>query len=206
MIFPDRVVAGQQLAKALTHYKNQPNLVVFGLPRGGVVTAAAVAEALQAPLDIVITRKIGAPGNPEYAVGALPETGEPILYGVNQASVANIIQKEQGELARRIKQYRKDKPPLNLKNKTVILVDDGIATGLTMQAAIQSLRQQHPTRLIVAVPVAPPDTVTKLRNQVDELIVLQQPEDFMAVGQFYEKFDQVSDDEVQCYLKKYAQT
>lgn len=200
MIFTDRAAAGQQLANVLNTYKNKPDVVVLGLPRGGVVTAAAVAGALHAPLDIVITRKLGAPGNKEYAVGALTEQGTVVGGGT-----ATIIAQEKTELARRVQQYRQGKLPLDVKNKTVILVDDGIATGLTMQAAIASIRQQQPKRLIVAVPVAPPDTVIKLRTQVDELIVLDQPDNFMAVGQFYEKFDQVTDEEVQYYLQRYAQ-
>lgn len=189
MIFTDRATAGQQLAQALTKYKNQPTVVVLGLPRGGVVTAAAIAKALHAPLDVVIIRKLGAPGNEEYALGALTEQGTVVGNGA-----ATIIDKEKRELHRRIQAYRQGRPALVLRNKTIILVDDGIATGLTMQAAIQSIRQQQPKQLIVAVPVAPPDTVSKLRSQVDELIVLYQPDNFMAVGQFYEKFDQVSDE------------
>lgn len=200
MIFPDRAAAGQQLANVLNTYRNKPDVVVLGLPRGGVVTAAAVAEALHAPLDIVITRKLGAPGNQEYAVGALTEQGTVVGSGT-----ASIIAQEKTELARRVQQYRQCKLPLDVKNKIVILVDDGIATGLTMQAAIESIHQQKPKQLIVAVPVAPPDTVAKLRSQVDNLIVLDQPDNFMAVGQFYETFDQVSDDEVQYYLEKYGQ-
>lgn len=200
MIFSDRAAAGQQLANVLDTYKNKPDVVVLGLPRGGVVTAAAVAKVLDAPLDIVITRKLGAPGNQEYAVGALTEQGTVVGSGT-----AAVIAQEKTELARRVQQYRQGKPPLSLNHKIVILVDDGIATGLTMQAAIQSIRQQQPKQLIVAVPVAPSYTVAKLHSQVDNLIVLDQPDNFMAVGQFYETFDQVSDEEVQYYLEKYGQ-
>lgn len=200
MIWRDRVEAGLQLADALKQYDGQPNVVVLGLPRGGVVTAAAVAHALQAPLDVVITRKLGAAGNAEYATGALTEQGTMVGTGTTA-----VITQEQKELERRIQMYRQNRLPLPLRDKTVMIVDDGIATGLTMHAAIQSVRERQPAKIVVAVPVAPPDTIAELSKTADDVVVLDQPDNFMAVGQFYQEFDQVTDEQVQYHLVKYGQ-
>lgn len=200
-MFSDRVEAGQKLAKKLITYKEKSDVVIFALPRGGVVVGAEVAQTLHAPLDIVVPRKIGAPGNPEYAIGALTETGEAIFNEAERVQVdpkwlAMEMEKEKQEAQRRLKTYRGDRPPLDLARKTVIIVDDGIATGLTMRAAIASVRARGPAKIIVAVPVSARDSAEIIRREVDELVVLDLPVFFGAVGAFYEQFPQVEDHEV----------
>jgi len=200
--FKNREEAAKRLAKELTEYREK-NPVVLAIPRGGVVVAYEVAKALNAPLDLIIPRKIGAPGNPELAIGAVTEDGTTIL---NQHLVAELgiskeyieLEKEEQiqEIRRRIRVYREDAPPQSLEGKTIILVDDGIATGATMKAAIHSIRKQRPSAIVVATPVGPPDTVEELRREVDRLVCLIVFEPFFAIGQFYEDFSQVNDDEV----------
>lgn len=206
VMFRDRREAGRQLIGRLRRYCDQPRTVVLGLPRGGVVPAAEIAAALRLPLDVIIARKIGAPGNTELAIGAIAEGGEAYLneegLAFTRASreyVAEEIQRQHIEIARRQVRFR-DGRALSLPDKpTVILVDDGVATGSTVIAAIRALRHQRVARLVLAIPVAPPDTVATLRDMVDELVVLSTPLLFWAVGAFYEGFQQVSDDEV-CQL------
>jgi putative phosphoribosyl transferase len=203
LVFRDRRQAGRQLAGRLGRYRDQPRTVVLGLPRGGVVPAAEIAAALRLPLDVIIARKIGAPGNPEFAIGAIAEGGDAYLneegLALSRASreyVANEIRHQRSEIAHRQVRFR-DGHALSLPDKaTVILVDDGIATGSTVIAAIRALRQQRVARLVLAIPVAPPDTAALLRDTVDDLVVLSTPLLFWAVGAFYEDFGQVSDDEV----------
>ena len=205
--FKNRGEAAKKLAGELLEYRWK-NPVILAIPRGGVVIAYEIAKALNAPLDLIIPRKIGAPGNPELAIGAVTEDGTTIL---NQRLIDDLripkdfIELEKAdqiqEIRRRTKVYRGDLPPLDLKNKTVILVDDGIATGATMKAAIQSVRRQKPSSIIVAVPVAPPDTVNELKKEVDKLVCPIVFEPFFAIGQFYEDFNQVSDEEVIKLLK-----
>lgn len=205
--FRNREEAAKRLAKELLEYRGK-NPVVLAIPRGGIIIAYEVAKALNAPLDLIIPRKIGAPGNPELAIGAVTEDGTTIL---NQRLVAELgiskdyieLEKEDQiqEIKRRIKVYRGDAPPQSLEGKTVIVVDDGIATGATMKAAIHSIRKQSPSTIVVATPVGPPDTIEELRREVNELVCLVVFEPFFAIGQFYEDFSQVSDEEVIRLLK-----
>jgi len=208
MFFQNRRDAGQKLAQALTKYKNE-DVVVLGIPRGGVVVAAEVAESLNAPLDVIIPRKIGAPHNPEVAIGAVSQDGTVIkddamvqLLGISESQITAMAGKVSGEIARRVDTYRGGRPGVDLTDKSVIVVDDGIATGFTVQAALKSVRSMNPRRLVLAVPVAPRDTVGILQEMVDELVCLQSPELFYAVGQFYMDFDQTTDDEVIKLLSK----
>jgi len=201
--FRDRREAGRLLAARLRRYKERTQTVVLGLPRGGVVPAAEIASALRLPLDVIISRKLGAPGNPELAVGAIAEGGAPYFNpqaltftDASKAHVAQEVEHQRAEIARRQQRFR-DGRPLSLPERaTIILVDDGVATGSTAIAAIRALRAQEISRLVFAIPVAPPDTVELLRGMVDELVVLATPMLFWAVGAFYEDFQQVSDDEV----------
>lgn len=201
MIFTNRDEAGRSLAEALIAYKDQ-TCVVYALPRGGVPIGAVVAKFLNAPFDLLIPRKIGYPGHEEYAIGAVCEKGEAVL---NQAEVSRLdaslvedkINAQRNEAKRRRELYLQHRKPVEVSGKTAIIVDDGIATGLTMQAAIQDLKQRKPARIVVVVPVAPMDSVRKLASLVDEVIVIDRPENFLgAVGAHYGDFGQVSDDEV----------
>lgn len=210
MTFDDRLDAGRQLGEALQKYRHEEP-IIMGIPRGGVVVAAEVAEALEAPLDVIIPRKIGAPHNPEVAIGAVTQDGTVIkdeavveLLGLSDGQIRFLADRVSGEIARRVDRYRGGRSALDLQDKTVIVVDDGIATGFTVQAALKSIRNMKPRRLVLAVPVATVDTVHCLEGQVDELIVLEAPENFYAVGQFYSDFDQTSDEEVVEILNKYA--
>lgn len=209
MIFRDRVEAGQKLAEALGKYKGQENAIVLFLPRGGVTLAVEVARALSLPMDLVVPRKIGVPMNPEYAIGAITEDGKGIFnegviskLGIEQKQLNEIVAREKKEAARRLRIYRGDRPPLDLADKTVILIDDGIATGLTMQAAIKSVRAKGAAKIIVAVPVAARDSLEKIKQEVDEVICLDTPRFFGAVGAFYEEFGQVEDEEVVRRMKE----
>lgn len=208
MIFRDRRDAGQQLATQLQFLSSQPDVIVLGIPRGGVVVAAQVARALNAPLDIFIARKLGAPINPELAIGAVTSTGDVLLDDeiVRELRIPNkVIEREvefqRREIERRLEMYRQNRAPLDVKNKTVVLIDDGIATGSTVLASLRSLRKQEPARLILAVPVAPVETLKRLECQCDQLIVLATPEPFIAVGRFYWQFEQTSDEEVIALLR-----
>lgn len=205
MVFTDRHDAGRRLAAALERYRGVPDVVVLGVPRGGVVVAEEVARLLGQPLDVVVTRKIGAPGNPEYAVGAVDADGhvfEGILAGVPEGYLERAAAAEQAEIARRVAAYRAGRPALDVAGKTAILVDDGIATGLTLRAAVHYLKRQGAARVVVAAPVAAPDSAARLRGEADEVVVLDEPPGFSAVGQFYARFDQTSDDEVQALLRR----
>lgn len=203
MIFKDRFDAGIQLATKLSAYKNRPDVVVIGLPRGGVVTAEAVAKALNAPLDIVVPRKIGAPHEEELAIGAITEDGEVVLddeeiklLNVSKEYIEKTVAMEKAEALRRLSLYRADRSPLNLKAKTALLVDDGVATGATMRAAIRSARIKGAQKIVVAVPVIAADTLRVLKAESDECIFLDAPDYFDAVGSFYETFPQTTDQEV----------
>ncbi len=202
MLFNDRRDAGRRLAKSLAA-KELRRPVVLGIPRGGVVVAYEVARALGAPLDVVIPRKIGAPGNPELAIGALAQDGTLVVdqalvdaLGVDKDYLEQEAQRQRGEIERRLKLYRQGEPPVELGGAGVVVVDDGIATGATVLAALRGLRSSKPERLILAVPVAPPDTLERLRAEADEVICLSAPEPFYAVGQFYRHFEQTADEEV----------
>ena len=201
MRFKDRVEAGQKLAEKLTKYRGE-NTVILALPRGGAVLGAEIAKALEAPLDLVIPRKIGHPQNPEYAVAAVTEGGELVA---NDAEVSSLdpewfkgdVQKEIAEAKRRRQTYLQGKNQAQLRGKTVIIVDDGVATGLTMRAAIKDVRARDPERIVVAVPVTPKDTAGILQREADELVALDIPTMYLgAVGAYYQEFTQVEDGEV----------
>ncbi len=204
--FKDRIEAGRLLAQELKKYGEQ-DIVVLGIPRGGMVVADELARALEADLDIVLSRKLGAPGNPELAIGAVAEGGKLFLHEVlsGRFSDNDYIKKEKAhqlaEIQRRIEHYRVIRPKVKLTGKTVVVTDDGLATGATMQAALWAIRQERPKKLIVAVPVAPEDTVRKLADDADEILVLRTPMFFAAVGQFYTHFGQTDDEEVLSILK-----
>lgn len=200
--FKNREDAGRNLAQRLLELKER-NLVVIAIPRGGVTVAYQVAKALEAPLDIIIPRKLGAPGNPELAIGSVTEDGTLIINNeliqglrISAEYIDKAKEEQIEEIKRRRKVYRDHRRPVNLKDKTVILVDDGIATGATMRAAIKSVYRQKPRSVIVAIPVAPPETVKVLKKEVDTILCLVIFEPFFAIGQFYEDFTQVSDKEV----------
>lgn len=205
-IFRDRRHAGQVLAERLAGYRNQPELLVLALPRGGVAVGYEVAHALQAPLDVFIVRKLGFPGQEEYAMGAIATGGVQVLnpvaaLHVSADVVAEVAAREQIELRRREQLYRDDRPPPQLQGRTVIVVDDGLATGSTMRAAVQAIRQQRPARLVVAVPVGAADTCEQLRKEADEVICAQTPAPFRAVGLAYGDFPQSTDAEVRSLLE-----
>jgi putative phosphoribosyl transferase len=203
MTFKNRQDAGKQLSEKLAQYKNNSNTIVLGLPRGGVVVAFEIAQALHLPMDIIVPRKIGAPGNPELAIGAITEDGEGIFdermildYGVSQDYLTKEIQKEKQEALRRLKLYRGTRSPLHLKNKIALLVDDGIATGATMRAAIKSAKAKDASKIIVAIPTAANDSLEKIKKEADEVLCLDAPPLFFAIGEFYQDFPQIEDKEV----------
>ena len=203
MIFGDRVDAGRRLAENLRSYANRDDVIVLGIPRGGVPVAFEVAEALDAPLDVFLSRKLGVPGQEELAFGAVATGGVRVLdqelidaVGISKQEIEQITRKVRTELERRERVYRGSRPPLNLEGKIAILIDDGIATGSSMRAAINALRQLKPARVVVAVPVAPLSTCRRLKSDVDELVCVHMPESFYAIGQFYADFSQVTDEEV----------
>lgn len=202
-MFINRVDAGRKLAKLLNSYAGDSDLIVLGLPRGGVPVAFEVAAALGAPLDVFVVRKLGVPGQPELAFGAISGCGVRILneevvesIGISPADIQVVTAQETKELHRREQAYRGGRPSLHLRGKTVILVDDGIATGASTRAAIAALRLYNPKRIVLAVPVAPAATANRLQPEVDELVCLHAPAEFYAIGGFYEDFTQVSDAEV----------
>lgn len=208
IIFKDRAEAGHLLAQKLKKYFKNKDTVVLGLPRGGVITANIIAKELDLPLDIIIVKKISDPANEELALGAIAEDGtlywdeETLnLLSIPEPKLMLLINKQKKLIAERIQKYRQSKPWPNLFNKTVILVDDGIATGSTMIVAINCLQKHKCKKVIVAVPVAPPDTLGKISKLVDDVIYLEAPSSFGGVGNFYRNFTQVTDDEVLEILK-----
>ena len=208
MAFKNRTQAGRKLAEKLWEYKGKKDLVILGIPRGGVVIAKELAIALACSLDVIVTKKIGAPGNSELAIGAMGAAGEPVInkelaarVGANEEYLKSQIAKLKTEVARRIKEYRGDKPPLDLKDKIVIITDDGLATGATMEAAVEVIKQQKPKKIVVAVPVTARDSLKKIEAKVDEVVYLEAPLMFFAVGQFYEDFPQITDEEVKELLR-----
>lgn len=210
-IFRDRVDAGQQLAEQLAQWKDHPHTVVIGLPRGGVPVANEVAKALHLPLDIVCPRKIGAPYNKEFAIGAITETGEGMFsqdiiasLGISEDYLLAEVKAQKLEALKRIAKFRQGRAAKAIKEKIVILIDDGIATGSTMKAAICSLRKADPQSIIVAVPVASADSLQEMRKLSEEVICLSVPLFFQAVGQFYSDFSQTEDDEVIKILSQQA--
>lgn len=210
--FPNRAEAGRQLAEKLESYIGRDNVIVLGLPRGGVPVAYEVAKRLRAPLDVFIVRKLGVPGFEELAAGAIASGGvrvlnEDVVRAIPYASEAieAVTAKETSELQRREQIYREGRPAPELRDKVVILVDDGLATGATMRAAVKALRQRRAAEIVVAVPVGPPDTCEELAREADEAICLSTPPFFQAVGQYYEDFSQISDDHVRELLTRAAQ-
>ena len=207
--FIDRHDAGRQLAKKLELLKNQPDMIVLGLARGGVPVAFEIAQSLGVPLEILIVRKLGVPNHEELAMGAIASGGIRVLnqdiiksLGLDEQAIENEVNKESAELARREFNYRGTTPFPSLKGKTLIVVDDGIATGATMRAAIKALRQQNPSRIIVATPTCARDTYHAIVREADEVICLAIPDPYIAVGLWYEHFLQTSDDEVKRLLEQ----
>jgi len=208
MPFQNRVEAGQRLAERLLSYKEKSGTVVIGLPRGGVIVAFEVANALKLPMDIIVPRKIGAPGNRELAIGAITEEGVGIFdkeliqtYGISEDYIKEEVAREKEVAHRRLQLYRVGKPPVDLKEKQVLLIDDGVATGATMRASIVSVKARGVKSVVVAVPVAPPQTVKQLKLEADEVVVVEMPDRFRAVGEFYEDFAQTEDQEIVALLK-----
>jgi putative phosphoribosyl transferase len=202
IIFSNRTEAGRLLGDALQPLKGQ-NVIVLAIPRGGVSVAKEAASAIGAPLDLVITRKIGAPGNPELAVGAVTQEGEVIAnpelmkrLQITDDYLRNESVRQLGEIKSKMKKYRGNRPYPRLDGKTVVIVDDGVATGSTIQAAVRSVKRMNAAHIILAVPVAPQETISELSKIVDQVICLSTPEQFYAVGEFYREFEQVEDEKV----------
>lgn len=208
-VFADRSDAGRRLARALRAYANRNDLLVLALPRGGVPVGFEVAQALRAPLDLLLVRKLGVPGHEELAMGAIASGGIQVLNrevvaatGVGDAEIQTAVARERRELERREAAYRGARPAPEIANRCVILVDDGLATGATMRAALTALRPQHPAVLVVAVPVAPPDVLARLRAEADDLVCVEAPESFFAIGAWYRDFSQLDDDRVRDLLAR----
>ncbi len=209
MRFRDRHEAGQRLAALLAPYANRDDVVVLALPRGGLPVGFEVARRLLAPLDVFLVRKLGAPGHPEFAIGAIA-TGDVCVLshdviaelGIPAARIEQLVERERVELERRDKAYHGDRPHLPLRDKIVIVVDDGLATGSTMEAAVNALREHHPAKIIVAAPVGAADSCRRLRTLADEVICAETPEPFNAVGLWYQLFDQTTDAEVTELLQR----
>lgn len=210
--FTDRTEAGRELAASLAEYAGQPGVLVLALPRGGVPVGYEVAQALGAPLDVFLVRKLGLPGQEELAMGAIASGGVQVLnrevvdmLQVPEKVIAEVAEREQKELTRRTREYRGARPEPEVTGKTVILVDDGLATGSSMRAAAHALRHAGTKRLVVAVPVAPPETCAALGQEVDQIVCLMRPEPFYGVGMWYEDFAQTTDEEVRDLLARSAQ-
>ena len=206
-MFRNREEAGRILAEELSRYRNDPTTLILALPRGGVAVGYQLSLALQIPLDVFITRKIGAPGNPEYAIGAVTETGSHYLnqeavssFGLSQHELNRLIQVQEKEIARRRNLYREGRLLPKLTGRTVLLVDDGIATGSTFIASALAIRSLQPRHLVGVIPVGPPSTIREVRSHVDELVVLMTPDSFETVGNFFMDFTQVEDRDVIQYL------
>lgn len=208
MAFKNRREAGKELAQRLDSYRDESPLIL-ALPRGGVETGYEVAQKLNAELDVIVVRKLGAPSNPEFGFGAIGAGGTRVVnqgtvnrLGLSEEDIERVTEKERKELNRRLEKYRGNQALPEIEDRTVIVVDDGMATGGTALAAVQTTRAQNPARLVLAVPVAPPDTADKLRDEVDELVCLKTPSAFMAVGQWYSQFGQTTDEQVIELLQK----
>jgi predicted phosphoribosyltransferase len=202
-MYRNRTDAGWQLAAKLMHHAGRPDVIVLALPRGGVPVGYEVARALGAPLDVFLVRKLGAPGREELAMGAIASGGVRVVnegvvreLGISPEAMADATEDEMRELERRERAYRDDRPPPAVRGKTVILVDDGLATGSTMRAAVAALRRLEPARVVVAVPVGAPTTCAEFEGVADEVVCAAEPERFMAVGAWYDDFSQTTDDEV----------
>jgi predicted phosphoribosyltransferase len=205
--YRDRRHAGAELARRLGHLRGRNDLVVLALPRGGVPVAYEVARALDAPVDVFVVRKLGLPGHPEYAIGAIASDGVRVLnddavwlYRIPKDVIDQIAGDETTELERRERAYREGRPPLDLRGRVVVLIDDGLATGSTMKAAVRAVRAYGPAKVIVAVPVGSPDTCRECAAIADEIVCARAPEHFAAVGQWYDDFRQTTDEEVRALL------
>jgi len=212
MQFPNRTKAGQQLAKRLTKYANRPDVLVLALPRGGVPVGYEVAQALNVPLDVYVVRKLGVPGHEELAMGAIARGGVRVLngsvvqsLGISDETIDSVAARELRELERREGAYRAGRAAPDVEGRTVILVDDGIATGSTMRAAVAALRQLEAARIVVATPAAAASTVREMKPDVDEFVAVITPEEFYGVGQWYEDFSQTTDEEVCELLERASQ-
>ena len=212
MLFRDRTDAGRQLAAKLAAYADRSDVLVLALPRGGVPVAFEVARVLHAPLNVFLVRKLGVPGQEELAMGAIATGGVRVLNdevvraaGITEDVIADVAAQEQDELWRRERLYRGDRPAPDVRGKTVILVDDGLATGSTMRAAVAALRQQRPARIVVAVPVGAPETCAEFQAEADEAVCARAPEPFYAVGLWYDDFSQTTDEEVHDLLERAAE-
>lgn len=208
MLFRDRRDAGRKLAWALERYTGRNDVLVLGLPRGGVPVALEVSRMLRAPLDVLVVRKLGVPGHEELAMGAIASGGARVMndtlvrqLGISEASIEHVARVEGEELTRRERAFRGARPPLDVAGLAVIVVDDGIATGATMRSAVTSLKAAGAANVVAAVPVAAEDAVHLLRAEADEVVCLATPEPFLSVGQWYEEFGQTSDDEVRAALR-----
>ena len=211
--FANRREAGRELASKLAHLANRNDVVVLALPRGGVPVAYEVTEALNATLDIFLVRKLGLPGYPELAMGAIASGGVQVLnpevvrfHGVSNAAIDAVARDERHELERREREYRRGKPMTDVRNTSVILVDDGLATGSTMRAAVEAVRQHQPARVIVAVPVGAPATCAEFADITDETVCARTPQQFSAVGLWYRDFSQTTDDEVRTLLEAHERS
>ena len=209
--FQNRTQAGELLATKLIAYAKRPDVVVLGLPRGGVPVAFEVAKTLNVPLDIILVRKLGVPAQPELAMGAIATGGVRVLnddvvkwLGISEAEIDTVVQREMQELERRDRLYRGNRPMPHVENRTVILVDDGIATGSTLRAAIAALRQQQPQQIIVAVPIASTSVCQQLRSEADDVVCAIEVEQLSAISLWYEEFTQTSDEEVRALLAEAA--
>jgi len=208
LVFRDREEAGQRLANNLEKFRGK-DPIILGIPRGGVVVAYQVAKVLKAQLDVIIARKLGAPSQPEFAIGAIAPNGIRVLnedsvhyFRLSKQDIENLVAKQQHEMERRIKLYRSGNVDLNVKDRIVIVIDDGLATGLTAVAAVRSVKKSGAKQIILAVPVCAADTFQNIQHEVDEVICLSVPEYFDAVGRFYQDFPQTTDDEVIALLKE----
>lgn len=208
MYFKNRSDAGKQLAQQLQNYRFHHDVVVVALARGGVVPGFEISQSLDVPLDIIAPRKIGAPGNSELAVGAVTQSGEPVFdkqimrsLGLTVDDVWKTVEQEQKEASRRREVYRADQEPLQFANKVVIIVDDGIATGATMRAAVTTVRYNNPEKIIIAVPICPPRVKAELEEEVNAVVALVTPEHFGGIGAFYKDFEQVDDVTVIAYMQ-----
>jgi len=211
MKFRNRSEAGRLLVRSLQQYKNRPHVLVLALPRGGVPVGYEIAKALNAPLDVFIVRKLGVPGHEELAMGAIATGGTRVLsstvieqLNIPPSVIDHVVSREKEEIRRREYLYRGNNPPPDASDKIVILVDDGLATGSTMKAAISALRQQNPEKIVVTVPTAPADTCEELKGQADEVICAATPEPFYAVGLWYDDFAQTTDEEVKELMRRAA--
>jgi putative phosphoribosyl transferase len=211
MVFRNRTDAGRALARRLRQYANRPDVLILALPRGGVPVAYQVARALNAPLDVFLVRKLGVPGQEELAMGAIASGGVRVLneevvnaLQIPDEIIESVAETEWRELERRERAYRDDRPWPDIRGRTIILIDDGLATGTSMRAAIAALRQQGPARVVVAVPVASAATCAEFRELVDDVVCVQTPEPFYAVGSWYDDFTQTSDAEVHALLEESA--